>query len=207
MAISRPTLREAIKVLSDAGVLAVRQGRNGGMFVRSDVIPPGLLEERSQLRMGEVAGVLEARRLLEPRVAQLAALYATDDDFEAMQQTIDLQKESGDDFNRFIQLGTRFHMAMARATRNATVVALMRLLLRQLDIVRDVGTRTPEDREWAIAIHQRTLQAIKSADADEIDAAMDEHLSFLERIWEEESGRARLRKIPDFLLPRADRPA
>ena len=40
---------------------------------------------------------------------------------------------------------------------------------------------------------------------DVIEAAMDEHLSFLEQIWETESGRARLRTIPDFLLPRAER--
>src|SRR3954449_4469078 len=61
MEISRPTLREAIKVLADAGLLAVRRGPGGGMFVASDVVPVELVRQRSTMRIGEVAAVLEAR--------------------------------------------------------------------------------------------------------------------------------------------------
>jgi hypothetical protein len=39
-------------------------------------------------------------------------------------------------------------------------------------------------------------------DLDAIERVMDEHLSILEHAWERESGRARPRKVPDFLLPR-----
>jgi GntR family transcriptional regulator, transcriptional repressor for pyruvate dehydrogenase complex len=205
MGISRPTLREAIKVLADSGIVEVKPGPGGGMFVRSDLVPAGLIAERSELRISEISGVLEARRLLEPRVAQLAALYATEDDLDAMRRTIDLQRECPDDRERFIQLDLRFHMAIARATKNATIVALMRSLLRRLEIARDMAIRGPHEPESAIAIHEHTLQAIMGGDPETIEAAMDEHLSFLEHIWEEESGRARLRKIPDFLLPRAER--
>jgi GntR family transcriptional repressor for pyruvate dehydrogenase complex len=202
MEISRPTLREAIRVLSDAGIIEVKAGSGGGMFVRSDAIPSSLLERRSQLRVSEVSDVLEARRLLEPRVVQLAALYGTEEDFEVMRKTIEDQRQAARNRKRFLDLDIRFHLAIARATRNATVVSLMRLLLRQLEIARDMAIRAPHDSEWAIGIHERTLAAIMSGDHDAIEAAMDEHMSYLERIWEEESGRARLRKIPDFLLGR-----
>src|SRR5438094_276772 len=114
MGISRPTLREAIKVLADAGVVEVRPGPGGGMYVRTELVPRTLLAERSELHVGEVSGVLEARRLLEPRVAQLAGLYATDEDFDAMQRTIDLQREHGADRDSFLQLDMRFHLAIAR---------------------------------------------------------------------------------------------
>jgi GntR family transcriptional regulator, transcriptional repressor for pyruvate dehydrogenase complex len=207
MGISRPTLREAIKVLADAGVVEVRPGPGGGMYVRSELVPRTLLAERSELRIGEVSGVLEARRLLEPRVAQLAGLYGADEDFDAMQRTIDLQLEYGDDRDSFLQLDMRFHLAIARATRNATIVSMMRYLLKRLEIARDMAIREPYEPEHAIGIHERTLGAIKSGDPDEIDRAMDEHLAFLEQIWEEESGRARLRRVPDFLLPHAERTA
>ncbi|MBI4501172.1 MAG: FadR family transcriptional regulator [Gemmatimonadetes bacterium] len=208
MAISRPTLREAVKLLAEAGVIEVKVGPAGGMFVRSDVIPLDLIEERSKLRISEVSGVLEARRLLEPRVAQLAGLYATETDFEGMQKTIDLQRQHADDRERFLQLDLRFHMRIARATQNSTVVALMRFLLERLEIARDMALRDGTyEPQWAIGIHERTLKAIMSGNPDEVDAAMDEHLSFLERIWEQESGRARLRQPPDFLLPRAQRPS
>ena len=74
---------------------------------------------RSRYRIGTEsttignAAVLEARRLFEPRVAQLAALQGTDD--------------------------LRFHLLLARATRNATVVGLMRSLLKELAIAREMA--------------------------------------------------------------------
>ncbi|MEO8450330.1 MAG: FCD domain-containing protein [Gemmatimonadota bacterium] len=201
MAISRPTLREAIKVLVESGVVRVKPGPGGGMFVRSDLVPVDLVVERRELRVNEVAGVLEARRLFEPRVAQLAALYATDVDFEAMERTISLQREVIGDRQRSLQLDLRFHLLMARATKNLTIVSLMRSLLKQLEIARDMAFRPRDESELAIAIHERTLKAIKLGDEDDIDGAMDEHMRFLERIWEEESGRRRLRTAPSFLAP------
>ena len=92
MQISRATLREAVRVLTDAGVLAVHSGSTRGMFVASDYVPIELLRSKSDLRLDEIAGVLEARRLIEPRVAQLAAVNAREDDFAEMQRTIDAQK-------------------------------------------------------------------------------------------------------------------
>ena len=69
MEISRPTLREAVRILVEAGLLEVRRGPGGGMFVAADVVPVELVREKSTMRVGEVAAVLEARRLVEPRVA------------------------------------------------------------------------------------------------------------------------------------------
>jgi GntR family transcriptional repressor for pyruvate dehydrogenase complex len=205
MSISRPTLREAIKVLADAGLLDVKPGPGGGMYVKSEIVPRDLTEDRAQLRVGELFGILEARRLLEPRVAQLAGLYASEDDYEAMQHSIQLQREHVDDRERFIQLDTRFHIAIARATRNATVISLMRHLIRRVEIVRDMALRAPHEPDRAIEIHERTLAAIKSGDPDVIEHAMDEHLSFLENICEEATGRTRVRRTPDFLVTRGKR--
>ncbi len=202
MQISRPTLREAIKLLGDSGVIRVRPGPGGGMYVRSELIPVDLVAERRELRVNEVAAVLEARRLFEPRVAQLAALYATEDDFDGMERTIALQRESVADRERSLQLDLRFHLLMARATKNPTVVSLMRTLLRELAIARDMALHGPGDEaKLAVAIHERTLKAIKRGDEMGIDEAMEEHMRFLERIWEEESGRQRLRRAPSFLDP------
>lgn len=201
MQISRPTLREAIRVLSEASIVEVKPGPGGGMFIRSDHIPADVLHKRVQFRISEVSNVLEARRLLEPRVAQLAALRATEADFEAMQKTIDLQREQRNDYERFLQLDIRFHIAIARATGNETVVGLMRTLLRRLEIARQRALATGYAPEEAIDIHVRTLRAIMSREPEAVETAMDEHLRFLETRWQEETGRAALRSIPSFLLP------
>ncbi len=208
MEISRPTVREALKLLSDAGVLDIRPGPSGGAFVRSAKLPVSLRPAgEHELRVGEVSGVLEARRLFEPRVAELAALRATDEDFEALERTIELQRETQGDRARFLQLDYQFHLLIARATHNRTIVAMMRILLRELDIAKDLAIRRPYEPQWAIDIHERTLRAIAGADPTAIEEALDEHLGFLEKIWEEETGRARVRKIPQFLLSRAERQA
>jgi DNA-binding FadR family transcriptional regulator len=205
MEISRPTLREATRVLAESGVIEVRPGARGGMFVASATVPFELLEKRSEMRMSEVAAVLEARRLFEPRVAQLAAMNAAEDDFEFLTSTIQLQRGCDtNDRERMNQLDIRFHIGVARATKNPVVVTLMRPLLRQLEIARDMSMRGPREPGIAIAIHEDTLEAIISGDPTRVEEAMDRHLSYLEAIWEQETGRLRLRKIPEFLLGRQE---
>ena len=66
MRISRPTLREAIKALAEAGVLEVRRGQSGRHLV-ARVIPRSCWIAAGDRLVS--SGVLEARRLLEPRVA------------------------------------------------------------------------------------------------------------------------------------------
>src|SRR3954449_10002667 len=211
MRISRPTLREAVKALAEAGVLEVRRGQSGGTFVASELVPRELVRTTTQMRVSEVAGVLEARRLVEPRVAQLAAVHAGEEDFAAMQATIDRQRElagAGDFLKHedlFLQLDLKFHLAMARASRNTTVVQLMRSLFRRLEIARDMAVHAPLVPDWVISIHERTLAAIRAADFAVIDEVMDEHLAQLEQIWERETGRGLVRPLPDFLQPVAER--
>src|SRR5262249_21133229 len=152
-----------------------------------------------------VGSVVEARRLIEPNVAQLAASRATDEDIEALQRIIELQRATKTEEDRYLELDLRFHLAMARATHNDIVVSLMRPLLRQLEIARRRMLQTEGDAELTLAIHERTLAAIISGDPVEVERAMDEHLSWLEERWQQETGRLRLRKTPDFLLPFGER--
>jgi DNA-binding FadR family transcriptional regulator len=216
MQISRATLREAVRVLADAGVVTVKPGSAGGIFVASGYVPYELVKGKTDLVLGEVAGVLEARRLFEPRVAQLAAANARESDFLRMQATIDAQKalaERGDvieDIDRFLQFGAQFHLRMASATGNATIIALMKILMRQLEAARSMtmletlSTFTPHA---TIDVHVHTLAAIRSADPKRIEVVMDEHLGAMERAWERQTGRLLIRPIPDFLRPVAERVA
>ena len=211
MQISRATLREAVRVLVDAGVVAVRPGAGGGMVVASDYVPSELVRSMSGLRLDEVAGVLEARRLIEPRVAQLAAMKASDEDFEHLARTLEAQRAlvaRGDVLeheDRFLQLDTQFHLRIARASGNSTIVSLMRTLFRRLEIARDLAMHEPPTASWVIDVHERTLAAIRSADHARIDEVMDEHLAAMERAWERATERPLVRPVPDFLRPLAER--
>jgi DNA-binding FadR family transcriptional regulator len=190
MEISRPTLREAVKVLVDAGVLEVRRGPGGGMYVATDVVPTDLVRHSASLRLAEIAAVLEARRMLEPQVALLAAERAGEEDFAAMERSIEAMRRIVDGGwhqrheDRFLQLDVQFHLALARAAGNPTVETLIRILFRQLEIARDMAMHVPLVPEWTIGIHERTLAVLRSGEADEIEAVMDEHLGQLERTYE-----------------------
>jgi DNA-binding GntR family transcriptional regulator len=86
--------------------------------------------------------------------------------------------------DRFLQLDVQFHLALARAAGNPTVETLIRILFRQLEIARDMAMHVPLVPEWTIGIHERTLAVLRSGEADEIEAVMDEHLGQLERTYE-----------------------
>jgi GntR family transcriptional repressor for pyruvate dehydrogenase complex len=195
MEISRPTLREAIKVLVTAGVLEVRRGADAGMFVATDVVPPDLVRERTDLRLSEIASVLEARRLVEPGVARLAAQRASGEDLDALERSIEAMRRivaagygPGDE-DRFLQLDVQFHLALARASGNPTVERLMRMLFRELEIARDMAMHEPLVPEWTIGIHEETLGAVADGDEDRLDEIMDRHLGRIEATWRAEAGQ------------------
>jgi GntR family transcriptional repressor for pyruvate dehydrogenase complex len=195
--ISRPSLREATKLLAEAGIVEIRRG--GGSYVVSEAVPTELLRRRSRLRVEQVGAVLESRRLFEPRVAQLAALRATESDYAALQQSIDRQRAAIGDRDRFLAHDVQFHLAIAHASRNPTVVEMMELLMTELEMARDMTLRGPLIPEWVVGVHERTLAAIMQRDFARIEVVMDEHLAQLETVWAEESGRGMLRELPEFL--------
>jgi GntR family transcriptional regulator, transcriptional repressor for pyruvate dehydrogenase complex len=201
--VSRPTVREAAKLLVDAGVLEANAGSGGGLVVLTDVIPSALLDERVDLRMGDVASVLEARRILEPRVAQLAAFHATADDIDALRRSISQQSALRHDRVRFNEVDARFHMLIARATHNSSVETMCRDLQRDLRISRDMSMRESFEPDQSIAMHVRTVDAIVRGDEREIETVMDEHLALLESLFESIGGRLRTRRPPSFLRRQA----
>jgi GntR family transcriptional regulator, transcriptional repressor for pyruvate dehydrogenase complex len=209
MGVSRPTIREAIRLLAEAGIVDVQAGPGGGLFVKSDFVPFSLVPTGIDLRASEIASVLEARRMLEPRVAQLAAIRAGEEDFAAMAETIEQQRKLAADFReseqeRAYQLDVQFHRLLARATRNPTVIRLMNELLRDLSSARNVAEMRVVP-EWGVDIHERTLHAIQSGNMRLIDTVMDEHLSRTEELWERATGKSLVPGVPDFLKPLLDR--
>ncbi len=199
MDVSRPTIRLAIAELADVGVVEVRPGRAGGIRIASMWIPDGIVRDPATLRADEAFELLEARRALEPRVAQLAALRGTEEHFAAMRRSIDLQAANFEDRLKAIQAELLFHRLLWQAAANPTLEEMLRNLFGKLETVYDMTLRTAIDRENAIGIHERTLAVVMRGDPHEVDIAMDEHMSHLEQIAEDAFGRRRVRATPAFL--------
>jgi GntR family transcriptional repressor for pyruvate dehydrogenase complex len=198
--VSRATVRKASQVLADASVLEIRSGRGSasGIYVRSDVVPASLTASGDELPLEEIAGVLEARRLFEPRVAQLAGFLATPDDLGELERIIDAQRQVAADTMQVRGLDASFHLAIARATHNVTLVGLMQTLQQRLKLARHPLPLTEEARV-TIEMHERTLEAIATRDPDLIETTMLEHLGILEEAWRHQTGREIIRRAPDFL--------
>jgi GntR family transcriptional repressor for pyruvate dehydrogenase complex len=194
MSASRTTVRRALRVLAERGVIETPAdaGPRAGPRIRHDLVPRELLSEEQTIGWEEVSEVLIARRLFEPQVAQVAGFVAAMPDLDALERILELER-SEDDLHRVRELDASFHLAMARATHNATLVAMINTLLQRLrpaprpDLTREQADRMLEE-------HVRTFDAVASRDPAAIAAAMETHLRFHERVWELGSGR-RLRQV------------
>jgi GntR family transcriptional regulator, transcriptional repressor for pyruvate dehydrogenase complex len=203
MKVSRRTIREAIEVLQDAGVVAVAPGPAGGTSIASIWIPDSLSKGTPFTSADEVFQVLEARRVIEPRVAQLAALRGTDEDFAIMRQTIELQSRNQHDRWKARQGNAIFHRQLWRASRNPELESAMRSIYRRLSGAFIEALDQDESSDSAgvgIQLHIETLEAIMSGRTDLTEEVMDRHLAYLERRCERAFGRARIPDIPSFLV-------
>lgn len=180
MGVSRPVLREAIEQLQAVGVLESRRGNGGGVFVRSLTLPTHLLTDRNLDDPRDLVEALEARRTIETSCHLLACERAGDDDLRALAGlVVDLEAATGDP-QAFIELDVRFHLRVAAAAQNPTLMAFLAEIFRDLASARARYPTGYGSMEAAIGYQQRTLEAIRSGDPQLVRAAADEHLAGLE---------------------------
>ena len=206
MQVSRPTVRAAIRELVDAGVLDVTNGRGGGARVLSMWVPPELTAStHHQLGPDTVFRLLETRRAVEPRLAQLAAVRAGERHFDRMQQSIELLDAHREDRERYGQAHDLFHRVMWQAAHNPVLERTMVALFHELAVERDSMMRTAGDQAAALELHESTLRALKSGDPGRAGREMHRHLEHFELLMEEVFERGMTNRIPEFLRDPAGR--
>jgi GntR family transcriptional regulator, transcriptional repressor for pyruvate dehydrogenase complex len=162
LGLSRNSLREAVRALSLARVLEVRQG--DGTYVSS--LEPGELLEPTLsathlLRGRTVLELFEVRRMLEPEAAARAAQVADADVIAALRRELERMVAAGDRADELVEADAAFHDVIAGAPGNGVLQALLRSL----------STRTVRARLWH-----------GIADRDALDLARDEHARIYEAI-------------------------
>ena len=121
--ISRGTLREALRVLEQKGLIEIRLGVHGGAIVRQ-ASPEPMLETLS-LMVGRkeipFSNIQEFRSSVEADIASLAAQRRTAEDLEGLSvilEEVRYHLEEAYDWDAFIAADGRFHQALARIARN-----------------------------------------------------------------------------------------
>ncbi len=193
LGISAPTLRQALRVLELSGVLRVRRGAAGGIFVASDLIAPVTLSGAVALEESAAADVLRARRVLEAAVAEYAIGTATEEDLGELERAIELLRDNLGERPLVMRADALFHRALVRACRNHTLQAAMSGVGKGLAPIRDAYSGGLERDRQTLDVHGRQLEAMRARDRAALERVLDEHFRMLEesfataidRSWDE----------------------
>lgn len=188
LGISRPSLRAGLRSLSAMGVLKSRHG--SGTFIADG--PPALESEPlsilAALHGFTTREMFEARSVLEVALAGLAAERRTDEHLAAIAEEVTEMYASVENPHQYLLHDIRFHRAVAAASRNPILVALMEMVTAVLYERRRETVERARDFKESLALHRRVYRAIRSGNAGEARAAMSEHLLRAEQAFRLEVG-------------------
>jgi GntR family transcriptional repressor for pyruvate dehydrogenase complex len=202
LGISKPTLRQALRVLELSGLVEVRRGKSGGVFVVTDLVPAVAIFSAVKFEEDAAIAVLHARRVLERAVAHEAMRAATAADMSELQRTVDLLERHLGERASVMRADAMFHRALVRACRNDTIQAAMRGVARGLSPIRDAYSGgVAYDRE-TLDVHRRQIHAMERRDAAALDEVLDDHFRMLETQFAKGIGR----RWADLFGPRPRRP-
>jgi DNA-binding FadR family transcriptional regulator len=199
--VSKPVVGEALKILSEAGVVETRRGIGGGVLVVRDEVPMRLINRSAFWTRFSLGELLEARRPIETAIAVRAAKLATPADLEDMDLQIQLlEKHRRGRPAKRIHHDHLFHYSMGRAARSALLSHYQHEIMEQLYARAQEYFDQYEDVDIVIALHRETLEAIASGSEKRTLKAIDRHLRSLEEaIAETERAAAAGQPAPNRL--------
>ncbi len=172
--VSRPTVREALRVAESLGLVAVRHGDPSGPRVlgQPSVGVTRVLDGLLSAERTSVAELLEARMVLEGAAARPGAdLGLLEEAYRAMEQA--------PDFARFVEADALFHRRVAEVGGNRLLVVILTAL--RDPIVRLIteglsGETEAQARAKILRTHGEILKAIRARDGAAADRRSRRHL-------------------------------
>jgi GntR family transcriptional repressor for pyruvate dehydrogenase complex len=180
--VSRTSVREALRALESRGLVEIRPGE--GTFVRPVSID-ALIEPLALLMVSQreaTAELFEARRLLEPSLAALAATRATPDEMQEMERILQDQAREVDAGRTGLAQDAQFHAAIGAAAHNRAITRIMHAIMDLLTQSREDSLNTPGRPTRSHEDHRRVLGAIARRDAEGARQAMLEHIEAVEAL-------------------------
>ena len=184
LSVSRTSVREALKQLTETGYLEVRRGRNGGYFVLADWGPSSAEHVRRQLvaNWREFEQIFDARTLIEPLIARTAATRRTTSDIDAMKAALEAYLNAPDrEASR--RADSDLHLAIAEATHNSILVACSVDLRTRISLNLGAEPYTEEVRRIAKVQHQQLVAAVSEGRADEAADIAARHFILSENLF------------------------
>jgi len=181
--VSRGTIREALHILEHDGIVRIKKGPGGGLFLSEGNLVQVIdsLFFTMQWEKISLDTLMETRKPLEDKIARLAATRAEEEDIQEIEKILEKMETPDLSHNLFVQFDTDFHVALAKAAKNKILlmfmVAVKELHNRIVDYSELHDHLFPAAREY----HRKILDAIKDKAPDRAAEMMAEHLDYFEK--------------------------
>jgi GntR family transcriptional regulator, transcriptional repressor for pyruvate dehydrogenase complex len=169
LAVSRSVVREALRLLEAMGMVKVKKGRGGGIFVSHGFHEPWRNSLMALIKNGRVTfdEVFEARLEIEPSVAVMACRRASKQDLAELRSLIADSREHFDDAKRLRANNLGFHERLAEAGGNPILAMMAKSNLEILEELVFTYLDLPLERHF-VDVHEGILEAVERG--DELDA-------------------------------------
>jgi DNA-binding FadR family transcriptional regulator len=181
LGVNRTALRNGLAALEAEGQIWRHVGK--GTFVGNRPVENGA-DIAAVTSRSSPAEVMEARLVMEPELARMAALHATADDVSEMRHCI-RKTEAARKWHIYEMWDNRLHRTIAKASRNICLLAIFDMLNSVRRAVAWGRLRTyeltPDLAHHSFAEHSALVDAIAERDVDQAAKRMRDHLRAVRR--------------------------
>ena len=197
LAVSRPSLRDALSELQDVGLLEARAG--SGVFV-AEVLGSSFspaLQDLMSRHDEAVDDYLAFRRDMEGLAAERAARLGSDTDLKVIQTLFDKMRDAhrGQDADKEGSLDAQFHMAIVEAGHNVVMLHMMRsmyeLLQKGVFYNRTIIFSDSSARTALLDQHAAINDGLQARDGAAARKAIEAHLDYVKAMLADQRKAAR----------------
>jgi GntR family transcriptional regulator, galactonate operon transcriptional repressor len=174
--VSRPIVREALKILSAKGMIESRPktGTRIRPRVEWNLLDPEVIGWLYEVGPDQLFldSLCEVRLMFEPMTARLAAARATDDEIKTIEECYRRMEEGVNSPETYIPADLEFHAAICGAAHNEMLQKITATLATSLQVSRIVTSRLPGANLAAMPVHRAVMQAIRKRDEQVAEEAM-----------------------------------
>ena len=181
LGVSRGPLREAFRLLEEAGL--VRTEKNRGVFVRAVPVDEAIEIFDMRAAMEELVGRRVAEKITPAEVRELRGVV------EQMEQAVKAK-----DVDRYHRLNLQFHDRLVELAGNGKLTAIYRKLIKELSLFRRMNLADGKLLPVSAGEHRHIVKAIASGDAEAAGRALFDHVIESKERTIANNARSNLRK-------------